>query len=84
MSQGVNGGVLPNEKNPIDNNEVLGLTDIQLENDELLNLPSPQMTPATMLRVKRRIEQAIDNGIDGVVVTHGTDTLEETAYFFWI
>ncbi|EKK20613.1 asparaginase [Fructilactobacillus florum] len=81
MSQGVNGGVLPNEKNPIDNNEVLGLTDIQLENDELLNLPSPQMTPATMLRVKRRIEQAIDNGIDGVVVTHGTDTLEETAYF---
>lgn len=34
-----------------------------------------------MLALKQRIILAIDQGIDGVVITHGTDTLEETAYF---
>ncbi|USS89235.1 asparaginase [Fructilactobacillus cliffordii] len=81
MSLDDQGSVVQNEKNPIDNNAGLGLDDIEVENDELLNLPSPQMTPATMLQVKNRIQQAISDGIDGVVVTHGTDTLEETAYF---
>ncbi|USS90670.1 asparaginase [Fructilactobacillus carniphilus] len=81
MSLDDQGSVVQNEKNPIDNNAGLGLDEIEVENDELLNLPSPQMTPATMLQVKNRIQQAIADGIDGVVVTHGTDTLEETAYF---
>lgn len=34
-----------------------------------------------MLALKNRIQEAEATGIDGVVITHGTDTLEETAYF---
>ncbi|USS93087.1 asparaginase [Fructilactobacillus ixorae] len=81
MSLNEQGGVVQNEQNPLDNNEGLGLTGIEVETDELLNLPSPHMTPNAMLKIKTRIQQAAAAGIDGVVVTHGTDTLEETAYF---
>src|SRR5699024_5282159 len=54
---------------------------VELITDELFNLPSPHVTPVEMLRIKQRINQGEREGIDGVVITHGTDTLEETAYF---
>ena len=34
-----------------------------------------------MFELKQRIMQAIEEGYEGVVITHGTDTLEETAYY---
>ncbi|ANZ57832.1 asparaginase [Fructilactobacillus lindneri] len=80
MSQDEGGAVVPNAQNPI-SNEISGLTNINVINEELFNLPSPHMTPQIMLQVKNRIQKAIEDGIDGVVVTHGTDSLEETAYF---
>ncbi|QQE72784.1 asparaginase [Brevibacillus composti] len=47
-----------------------------------LNLPSPHMTPEIMNQLRLFIqEELMQHGYDGVVVTHGTDTLEETAYF---
>ncbi|MFY0543028.1 asparaginase [Brevibacillus sp. H7] len=47
-----------------------------------LNLPSPHVTPHTMNQIRLAIQQELEkNHYDGVVITHGTDTLEETAYF---
>ncbi len=44
--------------------------------------PSSRITPAVMMRLARYIDEALsDRNVCGAVVTHGTDTLEETAYF---
>lgn len=45
-------------------------------------LPGPHMTPKIMWDLANRVrEHLADPGVDGIVITHGTDTLEETAYF---
>jgi L-asparaginase len=38
------------------------------------------VAPADMVRVAAEVRRCIEAGADGVVVTHGTDTLEETAF----
>lgn len=81
MSQNENGEVVPNDENPLAKEQVILKGQINLITDNLFNLPSPHITPQIMLALKQRILQAIEKGVDGVVITHGTDTLEETAYF---
>ncbi|MEW9529056.1 asparaginase [Microbispora sp. NPDC049125] len=49
--------------------------------EDVMAEPSWDMSPSTMLGLARRARSAIlDEGFDGVVITHGTDTMEETAF----
>ena len=53
-----------------------------LKTFQLMNIDSNEMTKEHWIRLKKDIEEILlDVTIDGAVVTHGTDTLDETAYF---
>jgi L-asparaginase len=53
----------------------------ELRVEEVAAQSSWNLTPADMLAVARRAAEALaEQSVDGVVVTHGTDTLEETAF----
>ena len=54
---------------------------IDLAFEEFSTLPSSHLTPTQALELGQRIESALlAPDVDGVVITHGTDTLEESAY----
>jgi len=54
-----------------------------IEVEEFSRIGSSAMTPDHWLRLSRRINELLtdDSALAGVIVTHGTDTMEETAYF---
>ncbi|KJY18925.1 MULTISPECIES: asparaginase [Streptomyces] len=48
---------------------------------DLFSVNSPRLTTAHQLTLLRTVHEVLaDPGVDGIVVTHGTDTLEESAF----
>jgi len=54
----------------------------QIQVEQISNIPSDEITPEIWVRLAGRVNELLaKDEITGIVVTHGTDTLEETAYF---
>lgn len=79
MQADASGAVVTSQDNPM-NHVTNPLKGIEVHTLDFLNLPSPHIKPKHMLALYHKIKEEADN-YDGVVITHGTDTLEETAYF---
>src|SRR6187455_2165869 len=53
-----------------------------LRGEQISNIGSQDMNDEVWLKLATRINELTSKGgVDGVVITHGTDTIEETAYF---
>ncbi|MGW5258365.1 asparaginase [Streptomyces sp. NPDC004012] len=59
---------------------VPALADLQLEVHDTHAVPSPDLTFTQVLDLVDEASRAVEAGATGVVVTQGTDTLEETAF----
>ncbi len=48
---------------------------------EVCQVSGFQITASHAHAIRDAVEQAAEDGVDGIVITHGTDTMAETAYF---
>jgi L-asparaginase len=54
----------------------------EISGEQVANIGSQTMNHGVWLKLAARINESLkSNDLDGVVITHGTDTMEETGYF---
>ena len=81
MSEDETNKVIENEQNPISKHQDVISRYADVTEINPINLPSPHVTIADVVKLRNIIEKTSENNeYDGFVITHGTDTLEETAY----
>ncbi|HHO5491294.1 TPA: asparaginase [Staphylococcus aureus] len=81
MSQDQSNKVVTNDINPISMHQDVINQYAQIDESNPFNVPSPHMTIQHVKQLKDIILEAVTNKYyDGFVITHGTDTLEETAF----
>ncbi|WJB79350.1 asparaginase [Staphylococcus aureus] len=81
MSQDQSNKVVTNDTNPISMHQDVINQYAQIDELNPFNVPSPHMTIQHVKQLKDIILEAVTNKYyDGFVITHGTDTLEETAF----
>ncbi|HDP6143567.1 TPA: asparaginase [Staphylococcus aureus] len=81
MSQDQSNKVVTNDINPISMHQDVINQYAQIDELNPFNVPSPHMTIQHVKQLKDIILEAVSNKYyDGFVITHGTDTLEETAF----
>lgn len=59
--------------------EIKTLADVSGE--QIANIDSSNMNDEIWLKLAKEVNKLLKSDIDGIVITHGTDTMEETAYF---
>jgi L-asparaginase len=52
-----------------------------ISGEQVANIGSQTMNHEVWLKLAKRVNEVLKGDTDGVVITHGTDTMEETAYF---
>lgn len=63
-------------------NAVPGIRDLaNITGEQIANVGSQDMSVKIWLDLANRINELLAGDVDGIVITHGTDTQEETAYF---
>ena len=54
----------------------------RVDGEQIANIGSENMTSDILLKLSKRVNELLSRSdVDGVVITHGTDTLDESPYF---
>jgi L-asparaginase len=63
-------------------NSVPGIKELaNIKGEQISNVGSQDMSFEILLKLANRINELTSGDVDGIVITHGTDTMEESAYF---